>query len=63
MPKPHSLSPAACLELLQLHSEGLLTLTVVQFDDYLGKVLEVLETANNEKFRLRGGPESDAEEE
>lgn len=45
------LSPAACLELLELHSERRLTLPLAEFEEFFDKVLLVLEAANNERFR------------
>lgn len=57
MNKPHSLSPAARLELLHLFSERRLGLTVVQFDEHLDAVLEILEEANNERHRLLPDPD------
>lgn len=53
MNKPHSLSPAACLELLDLFQQRHLSLSESQFEEYFDAVLAVLEAANNEKHRLR----------
>jgi len=57
MPNPHSLSPAACLELLSLFEQRLLGLSTSEFDRYFDVVLAVLESANNERYRLRDDSE------
>jgi len=56
MPNPHSLSPAAQLELLQLHAERKLTLTLACFEEYFDNVLSILEKVNDEKFRATEEP-------
>jgi len=52
MNKPHSPSPAACVELLDLFAEKRILLSVAQFDEYFDVITEVLGRANNESYRL-----------
>jgi len=59
MHKPHSLSPAARLTLLELFAQGKLELTVEQYDEHFDAVTEVLGAANNESYRLHGGAEAE----
>jgi len=52
--QPHSPSPSACLQLLELFAARKVELTVEQYDEYFDKITDVLGKANDESFRLAG---------
>jgi len=52
--QPHSPSPSACLQLLELFAARRVELTIEQYDEYFDKITDILEKANNESFRLHG---------